>query len=97
MIEFEFEPRASPWELVLTRLKSWQTLSARRFLALVESSEELSAEDAALELESRGVMLDITDLPRVSANPETQTRLELEKRMLKLGWNWKKECWSGGA
>ena len=85
MIEFEFEPSASPWDLALSRLKSGQTLSARRFLALVESSEELSAEDAALELESRGVMLDITDLPRVSANPETQTRLELEKRMLERG------------
>ena len=54
MIEFEFETSVSPWDLALSRLKSGQTLSARRFLALVESSEELSAEDAALELESRG-------------------------------------------
>lgn len=85
MNEFEFEPTYSPWELALSRLKPGDSMSASRFLTLVESGEELSAEDAALELEQRGVMLELSDLPGFQANPETQARLDLERRLMERG------------
>ncbi len=85
MNEFVFEPMHSPWELAVSRLHRGDTLSAQRFLALVEASEDFSAEDAAMELEQLGVMLDVADLPAVSGNPETQARLDLEKKLLHQG------------
>ncbi len=85
MNEFTFEPVYSPWELAADQLRSGDSLSARRFLALVEASEDLSAEDAAMELEQRGVILDVSDLPRIAGNPDTQARLDLEKKLLAQG------------
>lgn len=85
MNEFTFDPMYSPWELALGQLRSGDSLNARRFLALVEASEDLSAEDAAMELEQRGVILDVSDLPWIAGNPDTQARLDLEKKLLEQG------------
>ena len=84
MNEFTFEA-ASPWELALARMKKGDVLSALRFLALMRSTEDVSAEDAALELEELGVMLDVSELPRLPGNPDAQARLELECRLLAQG------------
>ena len=85
MNEFTFEEISSPWELALARLKRGDKLSATRFLGLVRSSEDLSSEDAALELEQLGVMLDVSELPKLSGNPDTAARLKLEKQLLDQG------------
>ncbi len=85
MNEFIFEPMHSPLELAMARLHRGDSLSAKRFLALVESSEDSSAEDAALELEQLGVILDVAELPRIVGNPETQARLDLEEKLLQQG------------
>ena len=55
---FTFEEINSPWDLAVARLKRGDTLSAQRFLTLMRSTEDISSEDAALELEQMGVMLD---------------------------------------
>lgn len=85
MNEFVFEPIHTPLELAMARLHHGDSLSAKRFLALVESSEDSSAEDAALELEQLGVILDVTELPKITGNPETQARLDLEQKLLQQG------------
>lgn len=85
MNEFTFEATYSPWELALSRLKPGDVFSARRFLTLMRSSGDVSPEDAALELESRGVMLDVTDLPAYAGNPDTAARMALEQRLMEQG------------
>ena len=78
MNEFVFEDMHSPWDLALNRLHRGDTLSAVRFLALMEAADDQSAEDAALELEQRGVMLDVTGLPKNAGSADTEARLRLE-------------------
>ncbi len=85
MNEFVFEPMPSPWELAVARMQPGESLSAQRFLALIASSEDASAEDAVLELERRGVILDVSDLPKAQGNPQTQSRLDLEEKLLREG------------
>lgn len=88
MNEFTFEHMTSPWDLALARLKRGDLLSAGRFLTLIRTSEDTSAEDAALELEDAGVMLDVTDLPSLPGNPDTDARLKLEQKLLaEGGWS----------
>ena len=45
-------------------VQSGGLVSAAHFLALMEDRSEEAVEDALLELESRGIMLDISDLPK---------------------------------
>ncbi len=85
MMEFTFEDMASPWALATARLRRGQTMTAQRFLTLVRSSEELLPEDAALELEQMGVMLDVSGLPKLPGNPDTAARLRLEAEVLEQG------------
>ena len=88
MNEFTFEDISTPWDLAKARLKRGDFLNAGRFLTLVRSSDGVSAEDAALELEQMGVLLDTAGLPVGSGNPETAARLKLEGMLLeKGGWN----------
>ena len=55
---FTFEDMTSPWDLAVARLKRGDMLSAQRFLTLMRSTEDISSEDAALELEQRGQSAD---------------------------------------
>ncbi len=85
MMEFTFDDVASPWELAAARLKKGDVLNAVRFLGLVRSSEEVSSEDAAMELEAMGVMLDVSELPKLEGNSDTAARLRLESQLLEQG------------
>lgn len=85
MNEFTFEEVTSPWDLAVARLKAGDVLSAQRFLTLMRSTEDKSSEDAAMELEQLGVMLDVSMLPRLSGNPDAEARLKLEKQLLEQG------------
>ncbi len=87
-LEFDIDYVPTPWDMALEKLHSGDTLSARRFLTLMEMSEDQSSEDAALELEQLGVMLDVSDLPKFAGNPETDARLELEMKLFSQG-GWK--------
>ena len=82
---FTFEDMTSPWDLAVARLKRGDMLSAQRFLTLMRSTEDISSEDAALELEQMGVMLDVAGLPVITGNPDTAARLGLEQELLKNG------------
>lgn len=85
MIDVTFDQVLTPWELALAKLKPGDKLSAVRFLGLLRSSEEVSLEDAALELEQLGVMLDVSELPRLEGNGDTAARIRLENQMLEQG------------
>lgn len=75
----------SPWELTLGTVKNGGSFSAARFLALMEEETEEAVEDALLELESRNIMLDISDLPKVAGTGEAALRLRREAELVKNG------------
>ena len=80
-LEFTFEP--SPWELALEQIEDGGMLSAARFLTLMEGEQEQAVEDALLELEGRKILLDVTDLPKVSGTGEAAVRLRREEELVK--------------
>lgn len=81
MMEFEFE--ASAWEASLDALKNGSLLPASQFLALMEPESEDALEDALQLLEQKDILLDISDLPAVTASGETAVRLRREKQLVK--------------
>ena len=82
---FDIDYMPTPWERAAEQLRPGDTISAQRFLTLMEMSQDQSSEDAALELEERGIMLDISDLPKFSGNPDTDARIELERKLFSQG------------
>ena len=58
-------------------------VSAVRFLAVMEEKSEEAVEDALLELENSGIVLDISDLPKVSGTGEAAVRLRREAELVK--------------
>lgn len=85
MNEFILDDTFSPWEMALSRLKAGDTISAARFLTLMEQDETVDAEFAAQELEEKGIGLDISDLPRIAGSSRSDERAELEGRLYREG------------
>ena len=83
MSEFIFEE--SPWELTLNSLKRGGSISAVRFLTLMEGEPEEALEDAFLELEARKIKLDISDLPKAAGTGEAALRLRREEQLVEQG------------
>ena len=80
MMEFTFE--ASPWEQALDGLQPGDTLSAVRFLTLVEGEDEDAMEEAFATLENQHITLDISALPLMPAAGDTAVRLRLEQQLV---------------
>ena len=80
-LEFTFEE--SPWDMFLATCGNEKLVSAARFLAMMEEETEDAVEEALLELESRGMMLDISDLPKAAATGEAALRLRREAELVK--------------
>ena len=85
MSEFVFDAAFSPWEMALSKMKRGSVLSAARFLALLERDQTVEAESAAMELEEREILLDISDLPRLASGGKTGARLQLEEKCYREG------------
>lgn len=83
MMDFTFEP--APWELALEEIEDGGSLSAVRFLTLVEGEEEAEAEEALRTLEQRHIMLDISQLPKAAGTGEAAVRLRREEQLVKEG------------
>ena len=83
MNDFVFEPTA--WDLTLENLEPGATLSAGRFLTLMEGEEEAVVEEALQELEEKGILLDVSDLPMASGTGEAAVRLRREEQLVKAG------------
>lgn len=82
-LEFTFEQ--SPLEQLLASNQTTGMISAAHFLAVMEEESEEAVEDALLELESRGILLDISDLPKASGTGEAALRLRREAELVKSG------------
>ena len=82
-LNFTFEQ--TPWELTLEQLRRGDTLSAVRFLTLVEQEEEEAVMDALSELDRLGITLDISDLPKAAGTGEAAIRLRREEELAKQG------------
>ncbi len=81
MMEFTFELPA--WEQALQSLQTGTSLSAARFLTLMEQENEEAVEDALALLHDRDILLDIGDLPPVTAAGDTAVRLRLEEKLVR--------------
>ena len=85
MTELEFSFDEAPWLRVLSSIPQGSSLSAVRFLTLMEDQTEEQVEDALLYLESAGIKLDVTDLPKAGATGEAALRLRREEELVKAG------------
>lgn len=79
-LDFTFEQ--APWELALEQIEDGGSLSATRFLTLMEGEQEQTVEDALLELERRKILLDVNDLPKASGTGEAAVRLRREEELV---------------
>ncbi|MBQ2382769.1 MAG: hypothetical protein II290_01905, partial [Oscillospiraceae bacterium] len=83
MNEFVFGP--APWEPVLEALPSGGTLSAVRFLTLMEGESEGALEEALERLRDNDILLDVSDLPKVHGTGEAAVRLRREEQLVDAG------------
>ena len=79
MIDFSFEETA--WEKELQQLAPGSTISALRLLSLLEEESEEMVEEALLQLELRGIALDISELPKGCGTGEAAVRLRREAQL----------------
>ena len=86
-LEFTFED--SPLDMALVATQKNGKLSATSFLTMMEGVSEDALEEALLELESRGIMLDISDLPKAAGTGEAAVRLRREEQLVKEEQFWK--------
>lgn len=85
MNDFVFDREFSPWEMALSRLAKGSVLSAGRFIGLMEQDNTVEPETAAMDLEERGVMLDVSDLPKIPGGGKTAERLAMEAKLYREG------------
>lgn len=83
MNDFVFE--ATPWELALEEMRIGDTLSAARFLTLLEGEGEETVEEAFEDLADAHVTLDVAELPKTLGAGETAVRLRREAELVKTG------------
>lgn len=81
MNEFTFEQ--TPWEAALETMGD--SVSAVRFLTLLEGEEESAVEDAFEDLKIRKIRLDISELPKPTGTGEAAVRLRREEQLVKEG------------
>lgn len=85
MNEFCFEYEPSGWEISLSKLRHGDSISAMRFLTLMEGEEEYAWEDAFQRMEDRQIALQVDDLPRDFGSGELEKRLRREEMLVKSG------------
>ena len=73
----------APWELAFENMEDGSSLSAARFLTLLEGEEETAVEDALLQLEQRKISLDLSELPKAAGIGEAAVRLRREEQLVK--------------
>ena len=83
MNNLEFVLDASPWETAFEQMEKGSTITATRFLALFEGETEETAKEALLDLEEKGITLDIRDLPAFRPEGATGERLLFEEKLAK--------------
>lgn len=82
-LDISFEEPA--WAQALRQIPKGSSISALRFLTLVEEQSEDAVEEALLYLESEQIALDISGLPKISGAGQTALRLRREEELVKAG------------
>ena len=82
-LNFTFEE--SIWEQTLAQMNRGDTLSAVRFLTIMEQEEEDAVMDALVDLDAMGITLDVSDLPKAGGTGEAALRLRREEELAKQG------------
>ena len=85
MMELDFSFEQSAFEAALAGIAPGGSLSAARFLTLMEGESEDAVQDALMELEVRHIGLDIADLPKLAGVGEAALRLRREEELVKSG------------
>lgn len=85
MTEMEFVFEESALEQFLSEVPEGGTVSAARFLTLLQSCPGESAEDALEELVQKNVLLDISDLPKDFSAGDMAVRLRMEQDFVQKG------------
>ena len=85
MMELDFSFEQSAFEAALAGIAPGGSLSAARFLTLMEGESEDAVQDALMELEVRHIGLDIADLPKLAGDGEAALRLRREEELVKSG------------
>ena len=85
MMDLDFTFEESALETFLAQVPAGGCVPALRFLTLVEGESEEMVEEALLQLELRGIALDIADLPRQGFAGEAALRLRREAELVKNG------------
>ena len=85
MTELDFSFEQPAWARILEQMPRGSSLSAVRFLTLMEGEAEAQLEEALLYLESTGIQLDISDLPRPAATGQAALRLHREEQLVREG------------
>lgn len=81
MNDLEFSFGDTPWEAELSSLNTGDSLSAARFLALMEAEDPLAVEEALRYLDENKITLDISDLPPVALTGSAALRLKQEAEL----------------
>ncbi len=85
MMDLDFTFEAAPWEKMLEQKKRGDSLSGMDFLDMTENEEDETVEDIFLQLEEKGVALDISDLPANMGSGQMSLRLRQEKQLAEGG------------
>ena len=88
MSDLEFTFEENPLDAALAAAQVSGRLSATSFLTMMEGESEDALEEALLELESRGILLDISDLPKAAGTGEAAVRLRREEQLVKEEQFW---------
>jgi len=85
MMDLEYTFDKKPWEDKFLSLQPGDTVSGVELLTLLEGESEETLQELLLELEVRGVTLDITGLPKGFGTGEAALRLRREAELVKSG------------
>ena len=86
MRELDYSFGQAPWEVLLGSRKEGDTLQAGNLLAILEGESAETAEEAFQAVEDRGVLLDISGLPKYQSGSQTGERLRREAHLAQVGF-----------
>lgn len=81
MMDLNISFEDAPWETLLSTADRGSSVSAVSLLAMLEGEDEERLEDAFQTMEERGVLLEITGLPKFRGEGQTAQRLRREEQL----------------
>ncbi len=85
MNQWDLSLETAAWETAIAGLQPGDRFSAAQLLTLLEEDDDLAAEEALQALESGGITLDISQIPRHTAPGEAALRLKQEEQLAAKG------------